>query len=82
MLDLNSALNYIESDSTLNDLPIMLYGHRWGGYAVAAVLNYGHDIAATASIAGFNAPMEILFEQAKKMMGVFANESECRLQDL
>jgi len=72
VLDLDSALNYIGSDSALHSLPIMLYGHSWGGYAVAAVLNYGHDIAAAASIAGFNAPMEILFEQAKKMMGAFA----------
>ncbi len=71
-LDLNSALSYIESDSSLDDLPIMLYGHSWGGYAVAAVLNYGHDIAAAASIAGFNAPMEILFERAEKMMGSIA----------
>lgn len=72
VLDLNSALGYIESDSALKDLPVMLYGHSWGGYAVAAVLNYGHDIAAAASIAGFNAPMEILFERATKMMGAFA----------
>ena len=72
VLDLNVALDYVESDSTLKDLPIMLYGHSWGGYAVAAVLNYGRDIAAAASIAGFNAPMEILFEQAREMMGAFA----------
>ncbi len=72
VLDLNSALSYIESDSSLDGLPAMLYGHSWGGYAVAAVLNYGHDIAAAASIAGFNAPMEILFERAEKMMGSIA----------
>jgi pimeloyl-ACP methyl ester carboxylesterase len=72
VLDLNSALGYIESDNSLNDLPVMLYGHSWGGYAVAAVLNNDHDIAAAASIAGFNAPMEILFEQAKEMMGSIA----------
>ena len=72
VLDLDSALNYIGSDSTLHSLPIMLFGHSWGGYAVAAVLNYGDDITAAASIAGFNAPMEILFEQAKKMMKAFA----------
>lgn len=71
-LDLNAALSYIEADGTLNDLPVMLYGHSWGGYAVAAVLNYGHNIAAAVSIAGFNAPMEILFEQGKKMMGAAA----------
>jgi len=72
VLDLSAALDYVESDSTLKDLPVMLYGHSWGGYAVAAVLNCDHDIAAAASIAGFNAPMGILFEQAKEMMGAFA----------
>jgi alpha-beta hydrolase superfamily lysophospholipase len=72
-VDLNSALGYIESDSALKDLPVMLYGHSWGGYAVAAVLNYGHDVAAAASIAGFNAPMEILFERAERMMGSIAH---------
>ena len=73
VVDLNSALGYIESDSALKDLPVMLYGHSWGGYAVAAVLNYGHDVAAAASIAGFNAPMEILFERAERMMGSIAH---------
>ncbi len=38
-LDLNAALSYMESDSALDGVPIMLYGHSWGGYAVAAVLN-------------------------------------------
>ena len=73
VVDLNSALGYIESDSALKDLPVMLYGHSWGGYAVAAVLNYGHDVAAAVSIAGFNAPMEILFERAERMMGSIAH---------
>ena len=73
VVDLNSALGYIESDSALKDLPVMLYGHSWGGYAVAAVLSYGHDVAAAASIAGFNAPMEILFERAERMMGSIAH---------
>jgi pimeloyl-ACP methyl ester carboxylesterase len=72
MIDLDAALTYIESNNTLNDLPVMLYGHSWGGYAVTAILNYDFDVAAVASISGFNSPMELLSEQAKDMMGLFA----------
>jgi hypothetical protein len=36
-LDLASALNYIQGDASLRDLSVMLYGHSWGGYPVAAV---------------------------------------------
>ncbi|HHW11145.1 MAG TPA: alpha/beta hydrolase [Firmicutes bacterium] len=71
LLDLNAALNYIKSREELNRLPVMLFGHSWGGYAVAAVLNYDHPITAAVSVSGFNSPMDMLFEQAKRMMGGF-----------
>ena len=71
-IDLDAALTFIEGNDTFHNLPVMLYGHSWGGYAVTAVLNYNHDIAAVTSIAGFNSPMELLDEQAKSMMGFFA----------
>lgn len=69
VIDLDSALNYIEDDNSLSGLPIMLYGHSWGGYAVTAILNYEHDISAVVSVAGFNSPMEILVEWTKDMIG-------------
>lgn len=72
MLDLNAALAYIEDSDDLNRLPIMLFGHSWGGYAVAGALNYGHPITAVASVAGYNSPMEMMFEEAKTIMGSFA----------
>ena len=71
-IDLDAALTYVASNDTLNHLPIMLYGHSWGGYAVTAVLNYDHKINAVASIAGYNAPIEILVEQARNRIGFFA----------
>jgi pimeloyl-ACP methyl ester carboxylesterase len=71
LLDLNAALAYIEKDPALSKLPIMLYGHSWGGYAVAAVLNYDHNIAAVVSIAGFNTPDELMLEDARSEMGFF-----------
>lgn len=72
VIDLNAALTYVASNDTLNNLPVMLYGHSWGGYAVTAILNYDHKIKAVVSIAGYNAPFEILVEQARNMIGLFA----------
>lgn len=68
-IDLDAALTYIESNNNLNNLPILLYGHSWGGYAVTAVLGSDHDIKASVSIAGYNTPMEILTEFSENMMG-------------
>ncbi|OQB23415.1 MAG: Alpha/beta hydrolase family protein [Firmicutes bacterium ADurb.Bin182] len=73
LLDLHAALSYIEENKYLNILPIMLYGHSWGGYAAAAVLNYKHDIAASVSLAGYNSPIEMFTEHIKDMIpGFFA----------
>lgn len=73
VIDLHAALTYVESDAALQDLPILLYGHSWGGYAVTAVLNYEPPmVAGSVSVAGYNAPMGLLYEQAKSMMGAFA----------
>lgn len=73
LIDLDAALTYSKSNEKLNDLPILLYGHSWGGYAVAAILNYDHDITASVSVSGYNTPMELLMEQGKTMMGKFSD---------
>src|SRR5690606_4479676 len=64
--------DYVGTRSDIGNLPLTLYGHSWGGYAVTAVLNKRGDIRGVVSLAGFNAPMELLAEQAHKMMGPFA----------
>lgn len=68
-VDLDAALTYVESNKKLKNLPILLYGHGWGGYAVAAVLESDHDVKASVSIAGYNTPMEILKELSENMIG-------------
>lgn len=70
-LDLDAALTFAENDSRLNSLPVCLMGHSWGGYAVSAVLNFDHEIAAVASVSGYNEPLEMTLEEAGKMMGGF-----------
>ncbi len=68
-IDLDAALTFAEMDDRLKDFPILLYGHSWGGYAVAAVLAMDHDITAAVSISGYNTPMDIVAETAENMIG-------------
>jgi alpha-beta hydrolase superfamily lysophospholipase len=51
---------------------VMLFGHSWGGYAVAAVLNDDPNITAVASISGFNSPIGLLYEQTRLQLGPLA----------
>lgn len=69
VIDLDHALDYVESQEEFEDLPIFLYGHSWGGYAVTAILNYDHEIAGAISVAGYNTPMEMLVDWCKDEMG-------------
>lgn len=72
-LDLNCALDYIEKDEELSALPKFLMGHSWGGYAVTAVLNFDHDIKASASISGYAYPMDMIMEFVDGMMHGISN---------
>lgn len=72
VLDLDAALTFCENDSRLKDLPKVLIGHSWGGYAAGAVLNFDHDVKAAVSFAGYNKPIDILFEFSGNFLGGFA----------
>ncbi len=69
--DLHNALLFVESNTELKDLPVYLFGHSWGGHAVATVLNYEHkNIKAVASVAGYNSNGGIMLEWMKGSMGM------------
>lgn len=68
-LDLDAALTYVESDKTLNKLPICLMGHSWGGYAVAAGLYFDHNVKASASIAGYSDSIQMMMSFVTDKMG-------------
>ena len=71
-LDLDAALSYLESSELAKDLPIVLLGHSWGGYAVSAVLCGHHPkVAASCSLSGFNSPMEVSMDVAESSYGFF-----------
>lgn len=70
VIDLDAALDYIESQERFLGLPVYLLGHSWGAYAVTSIFNYeGHDIAASVSVSGFNNPATMVIEWCNDMMG-------------
>lgn len=56
--DLNTVLTYCDNNESFNDMPIYLFGHSMGGYAVTTVLNYPHRVDAVVSASGFNSASE------------------------
>jgi len=72
VIDLDAALTFVESEPCFEGLPIYLFGHSWGAYAVSSIFNFeGHDIAASVSISGFNCPTTMAVEWCNNMMGKF-----------
>jgi len=71
LLDLRAALNYIDQDENLNALPLVLYGHSWGGYAVTAILNERDNVRAAVSIAGFSTPGKAMYDFAENRTGIW-----------
>lgn len=67
--DLSCAIDYLQRVDELKDLPIMLWGHSWGGYCVSAVLNYHPEVKAIAAIAGFNRSGDLIRAQGQEMVG-------------
>jgi pimeloyl-ACP methyl ester carboxylesterase len=69
VIDLDAALTYVKGANELNNLPVMLVGHSWGGFAVCAVLNENHNVNAVVSFAGYNTGSEVLKENVMSMVG-------------
>ena len=70
--DLSCAIDYLQNIDQLKNLPIMLWGHSWGGYSVSAVLNYHPEVKAVASVAGFNQSGDMIRAQGEQVVGGFA----------
>lgn len=71
-LDVAAAVNYVRETGLNNSLPIVLWGHSWGGYGVAAALDLVPDVRACVTMSGYNAPVEIICEWSEKTIGPIA----------
>lgn len=70
--DLDAALSFVEQEARFAGLPVYLFGHSWGGYAVGAVLNFTHKVKAVVSVSGFSNPNKMIVEWAKRIAGIWA----------
>lgn len=70
--DLNSAIAYAKTLPDLAALPIVLWGHSWGGYSAVCSLKYNRDIKAVASISGFNCATDMIEARGVEYGGFFA----------
>ena len=71
-IDVHAAVQFARESGMAGDLPVVLFGHSWGGYGVAGALDYGDDVKACVSMSGFDTPMGIIMESAEKSMGPIA----------
>lgn len=71
ILDLEAALDFIGTQEDLSPMPLLLFGHSWGGYASANVMGLDYPVKGVISVSGANSSMEMVMEQGKRSMGDF-----------
>lgn len=72
LLDLDAALDYINSRQRFGCEALMLFGHSRGGYAVCGVLEEHPEVTAVVSVSGINRAMDAILEPATRYMGRLA----------
>ncbi len=69
IIDLDYALRFVKSNADFAGLPIVLWGHSWGGYSVGSVTKLHPDIKAAVIVSGFNASMDMLETEGRNIVG-------------
>ena len=78
-LDVAAAVNFVRENKLAGDLPLVLWGHSWGGYGVAAAMDIVPDVDACVTMSGFNSPVDVLLESAMRTMGPAARTQRATL---
>ena len=69
VIDLDHAISFVEENKEIPELPVMLFGHSWGGYCVCNVLNYHPEIKAVIECSGFNCSSDMFESGGKAQAG-------------
>ena len=69
VIDLEHAISFVESNENIPNLPIVLFGHSWGGYCVSAVLSYHPEVKAVIENSGFNSASDMFESGGKSQAG-------------
>ena len=70
---LDNAISHAKTLPEYSGLPIVLFGHSWGAFSSANVLNLHPDIRAAALISGFNESEDMLGFYSRSYVGGFAD---------
>ena len=69
VIDLEHAISFVKQQDDYNSLPIVLFGHSWGGYSASSVLTYHPDVKAVIECAGFNRSSDVIESTGKEIVG-------------
>lgn len=73
--DVTAAIRFVQNNPATAELPIVLYGHSMGGYAVATAIATEKEIAGVVCISAFDRPTDIMLNQAAHYAGFAAKIS-------
>jgi len=71
-IDVRAAVRFANETDMAHGLPLLLFGHSWGGYGVAGALDFEdvrNAVSACVTMSGFDTPNDIIFESAEKSVG-------------
>ena len=69
VIDLDYAISFVEANQDIPDLPVVLFGHSWGGYSVCSVLTYHPEVKAVIECSGFNRSSDMFESGGKSQAG-------------
>lgn len=69
VIDLDRAISFVEESGNFPELPIVLFGHSWGGYSVCSVLNYHPEVKAVIECSGCNRSSDLFEAGGKRQAG-------------
>lgn len=69
VVDLDRALSFVEDSGNFPDLPIVLFGHSWGGYSACSVLTYHPEVRAVIECSGCNRSSDLFEAGGKEQAG-------------
>ena len=66
---LDDAIRHASLIEEYRDLPVVLFGHSWGGFSVGNVLRMHPEVKAAVIVAGFNESEDLLKYQGEQVVG-------------
>ena len=70
--DLDTVLSYLAVNDPFAEMPKLLVGHSWGGYAAASVLSLHKEVKACVLLAPMNNGATIMIEKSEQYAGKLA----------